>query len=140
MRRRGRLTSWLLPYRDVERGDIVVFHHPQPPLLVKRVVGLPGDRLRIEDGRVIVNGVALDEPYAAFEPAPPNPFRDTFPAASTPTPRWTPIGGGRCKASSATASWWFLQGSTSCSATIATTARIPASGDLFPASPSWPGR
>jgi signal peptidase I len=76
----GKLSSWLLPYRQVQRGDIVVFHHPQPPLLVKRVVGIPGDRLRIADGRVYVNGVPLDEPYAAFEPAPPNPFRDNFPA------------------------------------------------------------
>ncbi len=52
------LERWIMPYRDVERGDIVVFHHPEPhPYLVKRVVGLPGDRLRIEDGRVVVNGV-----------------------------------------------------------------------------------
>jgi signal peptidase I len=78
--RPGFLSRWLLPYRDVERGDIVVFHHPQPPLLVKRVVGIPGDRLRIDDGRVSVNGVPLDEPYAAFEPAAFNPFRDDFPA------------------------------------------------------------
>jgi signal peptidase I len=78
--RPGVLSRWLLPYRDVERGDIVVFHHPQPPLLVKRVVGIPGDRLRIDDGRVSVNGVPLDEPYAAFEPAAFNPFRDDFPA------------------------------------------------------------
>ena len=71
---------WIMPYRDVQRGDIVVFHHPDPPYLVKRVVGIPGDRIRIEDGRVTVNGVTLDEPYAAFEPAAPNPFRDNFPA------------------------------------------------------------
>ncbi len=76
----GRLTQWLLPYRHVARGDIVVFRHPQPALLVKRVIGLPGDRLRIADGQVYVNGIALDEPYAAFEPAPPNSFRDNFPA------------------------------------------------------------
>jgi signal peptidase I len=75
-----RLTSWVLPYRPVRRGDIVVFHHSQPPLLVKRVVGVPGDRLRIENGQVFVNGAALNEPYAAFEPAPPNTFRDNFPA------------------------------------------------------------
>lgn len=86
----SRLTRWLLPYRDVERGDIVIFHHPKPPLLVKRVVGLPGDRLRIEDGRVIVNGVTLDEPYAAFEPAPPNPFRDHFPASVYTDPQVDP--------------------------------------------------
>jgi signal peptidase I len=86
----GRLNRWLMPYREVARGDIVVFHHPQPPLLVKRVIGIPGDRLRIEDGRVIVNGVALDETYAAFEPAPPNPFRDNFPASVYTDPQVDP--------------------------------------------------
>ncbi len=75
----GRWTRWLLPYRPVERGDIVVFHHPNPPLLIKRVVGLPGDRVRIAGGKVLVNGAPLDEPYAAFEPAPPSDFRDNFP-------------------------------------------------------------
>jgi signal peptidase I len=76
----GSDTHWILPYRPVQRGDIVVFHHPKPPLLVKRVIGLPGDRLRIEDGQVYVNGALLGEPYATFEPAPPNDFRDNFPA------------------------------------------------------------
>lgn len=76
-----RVSDHLLPYRAVERGDIVVFHHPEPhPYLVKRVVGVPGDRIRIEDGQVSVNGVTLKEPYAAFEPAVPNQFRDNFPA------------------------------------------------------------
>src|ERR1035441_9422300 len=46
----GKLTRWLLPYHDVERGNIVVFHHPRPPFLVKRVVGVPGERLSIADG------------------------------------------------------------------------------------------
>jgi signal peptidase I len=86
----SRWTRWLQPYREVERGDIIVFHHPQPPLLVKRVVGIPGDHLRIEDGRVIVNGVTLDEPYAAFEPAPVNPFRDNFPAPVYTDPQVDP--------------------------------------------------
>jgi signal peptidase I len=85
-----KLTHWFMPYRDVGRGDIVVFHHPQPPLLVKRIVGVPGDHLRIEDGRVIVNGVPLTEPYAAFEPAPPNPFRDNFPAQVYTDPQVDP--------------------------------------------------
>ncbi len=71
---------WFMPYRAVSRGDIVVFHHPYPPYLVKRVVGVPGDRIRMEDGRVTVNGVVQDEPYAAFEPTGPNAFRDDFPA------------------------------------------------------------
>jgi signal peptidase I len=93
-------TRWLLPYRDVERGDIVVFHHADPPYLVKRVVGVPGDRIRIEDGRVTVNGVVLNEPYAAFEPAAPNPFRDNFPAQVYTDPNIDPT-------------WWReLQGLT----------------------------
>lgn len=75
----GRFARWLMPYRDVARGDIVFFYHSDPPFLVKRVVGLPGDRLRIAEGRVFVNGVALDEPYATYEPAPASPFRDNFP-------------------------------------------------------------
>jgi signal peptidase I len=76
----GSLSRLLLPYREVARGDIVVFHHPQPPYLVKRVVGVPGDRLRIENGRAKVNGLTLDEPYAAFEPTLRSPFSDEFPA------------------------------------------------------------
>lgn len=76
----GPWSRWIVPYRDVRRGDIVVFHHSNPPLLVKRVIGIPGDHLRIEDGRVLLNGVPLDEPYASYEPAPPNSFRDNFPA------------------------------------------------------------
>lgn len=75
----GWLSRWLLPYREIQRGDIVVFHHTQPSMLIKRVVGLPGDRIHIADGRVYVNGRVLDEPYVAFEPAPPNPDRDNFP-------------------------------------------------------------
>ena len=86
-----RFTRWLLPYRDVARGDIVIFHHPQHPYLVKRVVGIPGDRLRIEDGRVMVNGLTLEEPYAAFEPAAPNPLRDDFPAQIGTDPQVDPL-------------------------------------------------
>ncbi len=98
----GSLTQRVLPYRDVERGDVVVFHYPEDPnrFLVKRVVGVPGDHLRIDDGRVTVNGMSLDEPYAAFEPAAPNPFRDNFPAAVYTDPNIDPA-------------WWKqLQGLT----------------------------
>lgn len=86
----GAIGRWLMPYRDVQRGDIIVFHHPDPPLLVKRVIGLPGDRLHIQDGRVYVNGSPLNEPYVAFEPAPPNPFRDNFPARFYTDPQIDP--------------------------------------------------
>ena len=87
----GSLTRHLLPYREVARGDIVVFHHPQHPYLVKRVVGLPGDRLHIQEGRVTVNGIVLDEPYAAFEPAAGNLFHDDFPARVYTDPEVDPV-------------------------------------------------
>jgi signal peptidase I len=63
-------TSWmwpLLPYRDVHFRDIVVFLHPDPQqngmYVVKRIIGLPGDRIHLRNGVVYRNGVALDEPY-----------------------------------------------------------------------------
>ena len=54
-----------LAYRDIRRGDIVVFRFPDDPseYFVKRVVGLPGDRIRIATRVVYVNDVPLDEPY-----------------------------------------------------------------------------
>ncbi|MGA3009198.1 MAG: signal peptidase I [Terracidiphilus sp.] len=87
----GRFSQMLMPYREVARGDIIVFHHPQHTYLVKRVVGLPGDRLRISDGRVSVNGVVLREPYAAFEPAPGNTFGEDFPAPIYTDPEVDPL-------------------------------------------------
>jgi signal peptidase I len=86
----NRLSSWLLPHRNVARGDIIVFHHSDPPLLVKRVVGIPGDRLRIVAGQVFVDGAALNEPYAAFEPAPPDPARDNCPGEIYTDPQVDP--------------------------------------------------
>ena len=49
----------------VERGDVVVFGFPGDPhrSFVKRVIGIPGDEVAIRDGRVFVNGQALDESY-----------------------------------------------------------------------------
>jgi len=86
----GNLSKWLLPYRPIQRGDIIVFHHSKPPMLIKRVVALPGDRMRIVNGQVLVNGVALNQPYAVFEPAPPNEARGNFPAETYTDPEIDP--------------------------------------------------
>lgn len=73
--------SWLMPYTGIRRGDIVVFHFPAnpPEHVVKRVIGLPGDHVHLENGIAWVNGVELHEPYAVFEPAYEDNFRDNFP-------------------------------------------------------------
>src|SRR5581483_11132596 len=75
----------VLPYRGVRRGDIIVFKFPfqDHPHYVKRVIGIPGDRVKIVDQRVYVNGKALNEPYIVRDPAAPyDPFGDNFPPRS----------------------------------------------------------
>src|SRR5882757_9708720 len=62
----GAISKHLLPYTDVKRGDIIVFRFPPQPTTnyVKRVMGVPGDHLRVENKVVILNGHKLtDEPY-----------------------------------------------------------------------------
>lgn len=72
---------WLLPYREPVRDDIIVFHYPVDPreLLVKRVIAVPGDRLHLHHGAVVLNGVPLQEPFAAYSPSPRSRYRDEFP-------------------------------------------------------------
>ncbi len=58
----------LLPIRDVHRGDIVVFKHPEEPDrdLIKRVIGLPGETVEVREKKVSINGTPLVEPYTHF--------------------------------------------------------------------------
>ena len=88
--------SWmpLVHYREPQRGDIVVFlkpvADPDPvdgsptyPFLVKRLVGIPGDRIHLRDGVVILNGVAQNPPKEGKEgPTGYKDFLDEYP--STP--------------------------------------------------------
>src|SRR3989475_10828319 len=59
----------LLPYRQLERGDIIVFKYPfaDHQHFVKRVIGVPGDRLKVVDWDVYINGKRLNEPYAVHD-------------------------------------------------------------------------
>jgi signal peptidase I len=75
-------------YRHVRRDDIIVFYKPtlesngEHLFLVKRVIGLPGDRIHLENGVVYRNGVELKEPWVKEPPDLPGflPYRDDFPA------------------------------------------------------------
>lgn len=84
----------IFPSARIHRGDIIVFHFPVDPNmhLVKRVIGLPGDHLKLRDGRVYIDGTLLNEPYAMYRPSPPDIFRDNFPRLQSADPniesRW----------------------------------------------------
>jgi signal peptidase I len=97
-------TGWvgpIVPYQQIHRGDIVVFLSADPDTpslyIVKRIIGIPGDRIHLRDGVVYRNGEKLTEPY--LMPKGPdsdssyNPYSDEFPAAPPPedsgvTPEW----------------------------------------------------
>jgi signal peptidase I len=69
------INKFVYHFEAIHRGDVVVFHYPRDPneSYIKRVIALPGDRLRIDRGRVILNGKLLSEPYVPAE------YRDTKP-------------------------------------------------------------
>lgn len=79
----GAFGRHLLPYRDIRRGDIVVFHYPENTQqdFVKRVIGLPGDRIHLAGKQVYRNGHRLIEPYTQHIAAGIEPYRDDFPVA-----------------------------------------------------------
>lgn len=84
----------LLPKAKIRRGEIIVFHYPVDPAihLIKRVVGMPGDHIRLREGRVFINGAPVTEPYAMYRPSGPDNFRDNFPRLQSADPnidsRW----------------------------------------------------
>ena len=77
---KARFIGAILPYREIKRGDIIVFLHPKEPgmYVVKRVMGLPGDRIHLKDGVVYRNGEPLAEPYVLREGT-REEYRENFP-------------------------------------------------------------
>jgi len=89
----AKATHWLgplLPYRDIRDGDIVVFLSPAEHglFVVKRIMGVPGDRIHLRDDMVYRNGQRLNEPYVQHKGElndPMRTYRANFPAVP-PTP------------------------------------------------------
>ena len=90
----GQHDGFFIPYRPVQRADVIVFKYPVDPTqhFVKRVIGVPGDRIRLINRQVYINGVALHEPYVHYSHVDYKVFRDDFPRLNVPEPgmegRW----------------------------------------------------
>jgi signal peptidase I len=79
------VNKFVYRWEPIQRGDIVVFRYPRDPSksYIKRVIGVAGDRVRIENGQVYVNGEALDEDYVPSEYADVRSYAEaTVPANS----------------------------------------------------------
>lgn len=77
----GPVSKYVLPYSQVKRGDIIVFRYPVDirQTFVKRVVGIPGDRIRIENKQLYLNDRKMDEPYKFHKHDYFDSYRDNFP-------------------------------------------------------------
>src|SRR6266446_532856 len=78
----GAFSRHFLPYTDPKRGDVIVFRYPMDiqQNYVKRVMGVPGDHLRIVDKVIYLNGKPIEEPYVQHVFPGIEPYRDNFPS------------------------------------------------------------
>jgi len=88
------INKFVYRFTAIERGDVVVFHYPRDPekSYIKRVIALPGDRLRIDHGSVWLNGQPQPEPYV------PEEYRDSvsYPEIVVPANSYFMMGDHRC--------------------------------------------
>jgi signal peptidase I len=78
----GRISRNILPYREVKRGDIIVFRYPIDirQTFVKRAIGVAGDHIKLMDKKLVLNGKAVDEPYVYHKTEYIDSYRDNFPS------------------------------------------------------------
>jgi signal peptidase I len=83
----GPASKRLLPYREVQRGDIIVFRYPIDISqdYVKRAIGVPGDHIRLVNKQLMLNGHLVNEPYVQHIFPSTEPYRDNFPSAPGPS-------------------------------------------------------
>jgi signal peptidase I len=84
----GAIASHFLPYTPVKRGDIIVFKWPPDPRqpYVKRLIGMPGDHIRMVNKDVYLNGRKLIEPYTQHIDPRFESYRDNFPSVEPTGP------------------------------------------------------
>jgi signal peptidase I len=78
----GPVSKYVIPYTDVKRGDIIVFRYPVDiqQTFVKRCIGVPGDRIRLVNKQLILNGRPVNEPYVYHKTEYIDSYRDNFPS------------------------------------------------------------
>jgi len=78
----GPVSQYLLPYEAPKRGDIIAFEYPADTsqLFVKRVIGVPGDHVKLVNQQVYINDKKLYEPYVQHTSGFIDPYRDNFPS------------------------------------------------------------
>ncbi len=78
----GPVSKYILPYTEVKRGDIIVFRYPVDirQTFVKRVIGVPGDHIHLENKAVFLNAHKLNEPYKYHKTDYIDSYRDNFPS------------------------------------------------------------
>ncbi len=93
----GDFSKRFLPYQDVRRGDIIVFRSPENKdiTLVKRAIGVPGDRVRIADKRLVLNGRFAAEPYVQHIDSLSIPARDNTAEFTVPPGHYFAMGDNR---------------------------------------------
>ena len=102
----GSISKYLLPYEEPKHGDIIVFRYPPNinETLVKRLIGAPGDRLKIVNGVVYRNGLQLNEPYVYHKYA-YDPSMDNFPNPCCRPVREAAAAPARANARTARSEW-----------------------------------
>jgi signal peptidase I len=108
----------ILPNRDIRRGDVIVFKYPEEPErdFIKRVIGLPGDRVELREKRVIINGQPIEDPHAHYlEPpsggaARSTDVRETYGPVTVPDRQYFVMGDNRDN-SQDSRYWGFLPAS-----------------------------
>ncbi len=109
----------ILPHRVIRRGDVIVFKYPEEPErdFIKRVIGLPGDRVELREKRVYINGQPIEDPHAFYLDPPSaggaaraNDVRETYGPVTVPDRQYFVMGDNRDN-SQDSRYWGFLPAS-----------------------------